>query len=191
MRTDPDHTPVVNRLPRRGTDRVEDAVAWILTAAALLLVVAATVTGLGTYGRAAERAELQRTTTSQVRAVLLEDANATIVDVGGPMPARVAARWLDRNGHEHTGSVVVRQTLPAGAEIDVWIDAAGALTSRPTTTANAVVGGIAAAFGVLCAGGTLLVAVWLAVRRATGSVNARRWEREWAHVEPLWRRTTL
>lgn len=191
MRPDPDQAPVTGRLPRRGTDRVEDVTAWILAAAALLLLVLATVTGLGTYGREAERAELQRTSTLQVRAVLLENANVMISEVGERMPARVPARWTDRAGREHTGLVVVQRTRPAGAEIDVWIDEAGELASRPVTPLNAVVGGILAALGVLGAGGAPLFAAWLGVRRATGVVNARRWDREWAVVEPQWRRNVL
>lgn len=191
MRPDPHHVPVAGRLPRRGTDRVEDVTAWILASVALLLIVVATVIGLGTYGREAERAELQRTSTSHVRAVLLEDANVMIGDVGERMPAQVPARWADGAGRVHTGPVVVQRTRPAGAEIDVWIDEAGELASRPTTPMNAVVGGILAALGVLCAGGAPLVAAWLGVRRVTGVVNGRRWDREWAAVEPQWRRNVL
>jgi hypothetical protein len=191
MPPDPDHPPAASRRPRRGTDRVEDVSAWILATAALLLIVVAVVTGIGTYGREADRAEVQRTSTSQVRAVLLENANVTISEGGGPIPARVPARWTDRDGREHTGPVSVDRTAPAGTEIDVWIDAEGEITTRPTSAMNAVLGGVFAAFGVLCAGGTVLVAAWWGVRRATARVNARRWEREWTDVEPEWRRKAL
>jgi hypothetical protein len=191
MRPDPDHAAVVGPLPRRGTDRVEDVTAWILIVAALLLIVVAGVTGLGVHGREAERAVLDSRSTSQVRSVLLEDAKVMISEVGERMPVRVPARWTDGDGREHTGSVLVQRAQPAGAEIDVWIDGAGEITSRPANLLNAVFGGIVSAFGVLCAGGTLLVAAWLGVRRATGAVNARRWEREWAAVEPHWRRNVL
>jgi hypothetical protein len=44
---------------------------------------------------------------------------------------------------------------------------------------------------VLCVGATVLVVTWLGVRAVTGRFNSRRWEREWARVEPLWRRTVL
>ena len=45
MRRAPDPRPG-GQLPRRATDRVEDAVAWILAAAALALVVVAALTGI-------------------------------------------------------------------------------------------------------------------------------------------------
>jgi hypothetical protein len=166
-------------------------VAWVLTVVALLLVVVAGVTEFATYGHEAEQAELQQASRSQVRAVLLEDATVTLSEGGERMPERVPARWIDRDGREHTGPVLVQRSAPAGTEIDVWIDAAGEVTSRPGSALNAAVGGLVAAFGVLCAGGTLLVAAWLGVRRAIGLVNARRWEHEWDDVEPQWRRNVL
>jgi hypothetical protein len=190
MRPDPDRVPA-NRPPRRGTDRVEDAAAWVLIAAALLLLVVAGVTALDVHGREAERAEAQRASTTQVRAVLLEDARVEIDGQGHVVPERVPARWTDRRGHEHTGAVLVESPGPAGTEIDVWVDPAGAVAARPLHPVSAPAAGIVAAVGVLCAGGTLLLAAWVVVRRLTGCVNARRWEQEWATVEPQWRRHLL
>jgi hypothetical protein len=191
MRPGPDDPPVAGRLPRRRTDRVEDVTAWILATAALLLVLAAGVTGLGTYGREVERGELHRASATQVRAVVLEDAEVLVSEVGERMPVPVLARWTDRDGREHTGPVVVYGVERAGSEVDVWIDAAGEVTSRPGHPANAVVGGIVSAFGVLCAGGMVLIAARWVVRRLTGVANARQWDREWAAVEPQWRRNVL
>jgi hypothetical protein len=191
MRPDPDHAPATGRLPRRTTDRVEDAVAWFLTAAALLLVVVAGVTGLAVQGSEAERAELQSGSRSPARAVLLEEAHVATGDFARPAPMPAMARWTDRDGRQHVGLVPMTRPAPAGTELEVWIDAAGEITSRPVRPENAVAAGIASAFGVLCAGGTLLGATWLGVRRVTLLRNARRWEREWARVEPQWRRTVL
>jgi hypothetical protein len=191
MCLDPDRAPVGGRRPRRPTDRIEDAVAWLLTGAALLLVVVAGVTGIAVHGREAERAELESRSTSQTRAVLLEDVHVATGEHGERMPVHVLARWTDRDGLEHVGGLPTTRSQPGGAEVDVWIDAAGEITSRPVRPANAVFGGITAAVGVLCAGATLLVATWLGVRRVTGLCNSRRWEQEWACVEPQWRRTIL
>jgi hypothetical protein len=186
---DPDGTPVTGPLPRRTSDRVEDAVAWVLTAAALLLVVVAGVTGLAFHGREAERAEVEGLSTAPARAVLLEDAHVAVGEFGRRVP--VAARWTDRDGRGHVGTVLVGRAQPAGAEVDVWVDAAGEITPRPVRPVNAVVGGIVSAVGVLCAGGTLLLASWLGIRHLLRLRNSRRWEQEWARVEPQWRRTVL
>jgi hypothetical protein len=188
MRSVPERPSAEGPLPRRATDRVEDAVAWVLTAAALLLVVIAGVTGLATYGRESARAELESGSRSPVRAVLLEDAQLVVGELGERLPIRAMARWTDRNGLDHSGVLDVGYAELAGSEVEVWVDAAGMVVSRPVRPLNAVVGGIAAGFGVLCAGGTLLVATWLGVRGLTARRNAGHWEREWEQMEPEWRR---
>ncbi|TWF75148.1 hypothetical protein FHX44_111032 [Pseudonocardia hierapolitana] len=191
MRPDPDGAPVAGRLPRRTSDRIEDAVAWFLTGAVLVVIVIGAVTGLAVHRGEAERAELDSRATSQTRAVLLENAHVALSLELGHTPAQVRARWADREGREHVGVVPAMRSQPAGAEVDVWIDAAGEIASRPVHPANAVFGGIVAAIGVVCAGGTPLLAAWFGVRRLTGRYNSRQWEQEWVRVEPLWRRTIL
>jgi hypothetical protein len=179
------------RLPRRLTDHVEELVAWFLTAAALLVVVGACLTGIAVHGREAERAGAGDGSVTQVRAVLLEGVTVTTGDYGMHRIATVPARWTDRGGLEHTGAIVVTRSAPAGTEFAVWTDADGKITAPPLHRVNAVFGGIVAAIGVLCAGATVIVATWLGVRGVTGRVNSRRWERGWARVEPMWRRTLL
>jgi hypothetical protein len=144
-------------------------------------------TGRSARWRSSERLREGITT----RAVLLEDLHVATGEHGERKPVHVLARWTDRDGLEHIGVLLTTRSEPAGAEVDVWIDAAGEITSRPVRPANAVFGGITAAVGVLCAGATLLVATWLGVRRVTGLCNSRRWEQEWACMEPQWRRTIL
>jgi hypothetical protein len=188
MRSEPERPSAMGRLPRRVTDRVEDAVAWVLMVAALLLVVVAGVTGLGVYGAESARAELESGTRSPVRAVLLEDAQLMTGDLGERLPVRVPARWTDRNGLERSGLVDVAYPKSAGTAVEVWVDAEGEVVSRPVRPLNAVVGGITSGFGVLCAGGTLLVATWFGARGLTARRNSRHWERTWEQVEPQWRR---
>ncbi len=188
MRSEPERPSAMGRLPRRVTDRVEDAVAWVLMVAALLLVVVAGVTGLGVYGAESARAELESGTRSPVRAVLLEDAQLMTGDLGECLPVRVPARWTDRNGLERSGLVDVAYPKSAGTAVEVWVDAEGEVVSRPVRPLNAVVGGITSGFGVLCAGGTLLVATWFGARGLTARRNSRHWERTWEQVEPQWHR---
>jgi hypothetical protein len=191
MRSGPEQPSAAGRLPRRASDRVEDAVAWVLMVAGLLLVVVAVVTGLGVYGRESARAELESSSRSQVRAVLLEDAQLLTGALGEQLPVRAPARWTDGNGIEHSGVVDVAGVKPAGTEVEVWVDAAGEAVSRPMTPLTTVIGGITTAIGVLCAGGSLLAAMWFGVRGLTARRNARGWEREWEQVEPGWRRHLL
>jgi uncharacterized membrane protein YedE/YeeE len=191
MRSEPERHSAVGPLPRRVTDRVEDAVAWVVMAAGLLLVMAAAVTGIAVHGGESARADLESRSRSQVRAVLVEEAWLRAGDLGERLPIRALARWSGPDGREHTGTVDVGGVARAGTEVAVWVDAAGVAVSRPVRPVNAVVGGITAGFGVLCAGGTLLGAMWFAVRGLTGRSNARRWGREWEQAEPGWRRHLL
>lgn len=178
------------RLPRRPTDRVEDLVAWVLTAAALLVVAAACLTGIAVHGREAARVD-DTESASRVAAVLLEAATVTTGEYGMHRLVTAPARWTDHAGREHVDAVVVTRSAPAGTEIAVWIDADGRITTPPMRPVTAVFGGIVAATGVLCVGATLLVAIWLGVRAVTGQLNSRRWEEGWARVEPRWRRSVL
>jgi hypothetical protein len=184
-----DRTPVParDRLPCRLTDRVEDAVAWFLTAAALILVVAAGITGFAMHNRQVERAEVESATRWPTSAVLLEDAPLMVGGYGERLPVQVAARWTDRTGTEHTGMVTSGTAMSAGSVVEIWLDEEGRVVDRPVQLLGAVLFGIGAAGGVLAIGGALLYALWAAVRSLTAAANDRRWEREWAHVEPEWR----
>jgi hypothetical protein len=92
-----------------------------------------------------------------------------------------------RDGTEHTGPISVRRPAAAGSAVQVWVDADGQSVDEPAQPLGAVLAGAGAAAGVLTAGGALVYLLWSAVRALTGAVNDRRWEREWARVEPEWR----
>jgi hypothetical protein len=179
---DPGSRPDGPRLPRRATDRVEDAVALLLTVAALVLLVVAGLAGIAVHG---EQAEAAREVT-QSRAVLLEDAKVIITDeLGRSMPTPVQARWIDRSGIVRTGDIVASISAPAGTEIDVWLAPDGEVSTTPLGR-TPVLTGIVVAAAVLLAGTAILGAVWCGVRHVIAVCNARRWEREWARVGPEW-----
>jgi len=182
--------PATGRLPRRATDRVEDIAAWVLTAGALLVIVGACLTGLTVHGDDGDDAASDGSM-SRTRVVLLEDAVVATGEYGLHHLVPTPVRWVDRAGAEHTGSVVMTSSAAAGTEVVVWVDATGTITGPPVRPMNPVLGGVVAATGVLCAGGAALAVLWLGVRAVTGRLNSRRWAREWARVEPLWRRTVL
>lgn len=188
VRPDPRRPPESQGLPRRSTDRVEDVAVWLLGAATLVLIVVAGLTGLAVHGQQIERARSEGISRMQVRAVLLEDVVIVKGERGGDIPVRAEARWPDRDGVQHTGGVIVRRAAVAGEHVDVWVDRSGAIAAPPTRPENVVVTAILAVVGVLVAGGTVLLACWYTVRILIGGWNARRWEQEWARVEPVWSR---
>jgi hypothetical protein len=173
------------RIPRRVTDVVEDAVAWLLTAASLLLVALALATGVGAHDRAAERARTEAMQLTTVTATLLEPTPGVVSESGYRPPVDVQARWIGPDGVPRTGRVPVVGAAAAGSDVTVWLDRDGAVTWR-SSGIEAVASGVVSGIGVLFVGGVVLVVVWLLVRRAIGAINARRWAREWAVVGPEW-----
>src|SRR6185295_5765905 len=111
--------PTTAGLPRRVTDRVEDAVAWALLACALLVVAVGVVTGMAVCAATVERARVEAAERTPTTAVLVQDvptvpfANPTT----GRMP--VAATWRDAVGGVHTGVVEAGVGLAAGAVVPV------------------------------------------------------------------------
>ena len=58
-------------------------------------------------------------------------------------------------------------------------------------SAEAVASGIGAALTVVALSWAMLSLVWSTVRRLTAARNAAAWARQWARVEPRWRRSVL
>lgn len=179
--------PPAERLTRRGTDRVEDVAAWLIGAAALVLLVVAVVSGVAVHRAEEERALFETATQTPATAVVLEDMQV-VPEGEESRSARVMASWTDADGTDFTGRITVRSTVWAGDQVGVWIDPAGRIAPPPAQPANAVVAGAMAFLGVLFVGGTALATVWYALRGVTGAYNSRRWEREWAQVGPVWSR---
>ena len=103
-------------------------------------------------------------------------------------PSDVPGRWIGPDSQPRTGLVTVGAGTNAGDEVRIWIGQDGARVSAPPTQSNAVGAGLLSGLGVLLVGGTVVGGVWLLVRRATASANARRWEREWDTIGPRWTR---
>lgn len=103
-------------------------------------------------------------------------------------PVTVAASWRDRSGVGHVGSVSVPQGLQAGSTVPIWTDRSGSAVPPPTSTNDALLGGVVAAGLILGAAASVLACVWALVRQAALVYNCACWEREWRAVEPVWTR---
>ena len=175
-------------LPRRRTDRVEDLVAWLVTTLGLLAVLGSLL-----VGHAAHQAALGRASAAgPVRAVLLADAPpAPAADQRVPSPRlRAPVAWTGPDGAAHVASVSVAPALPAGSAVTLWVDRAGRVVADPAErSAEAWAFGISAGLTVVALSWALLTLAWSAVCRVTASRNAAGWAREWARVEPRWRRS--
>ncbi|NMH99307.1 hypothetical protein [Pseudonocardia acidicola] len=177
-------------MPRRHTDRVEDALAWLLSSLALLVLLAAILAGFAVHGREMARVQRENGERTPVNAVLLTASPVLPASQGSPWlaPSRVPASWTGPDGKPHTGLVTVRGILKAGATVRSWVDRSGALAPAPSSAASAGISAVIVALGVLGAGWTLLGSLWVGGRHLIAARNDARWTREWERVEPQWSR---
>jgi len=176
------------RRPGRWTDRVEDATAWILLTAGLLMVLLAGVYGTAVHDRLTDQARAEALDRKPTVATLLNAAPTIGSDSTLSMPVEVAATWPDRAGVPHTGTVPAPQGLAADTTVQIWIDRSGAPVPEPTSDGDALDLAIITAAITVLAGAIVLTALWCVVRRITLSYNCAAWEREWREVAAIWSR---
>jgi hypothetical protein len=172
-----------HRFPRRVTDRVEDAAAWVLTAAALFVLLGAVLSGLDVYGGTVDRGRTAAHQRRPVAAVLMDAPVPN--DAPGSLTVR-SAHYVDAAGGEHDIVTTVAGQAPVGATVLAWVDREGRVVNAPPTLWDAVVLGALAGVGIAIVGGLVLGAVWLVLRRWLDHRNAADWGHGWARVEPEW-----
>jgi hypothetical protein len=176
-----------NRL-RRVSDRVEDWAAWVLLAGGMLVILLSCVIGVRVHDQLVEQGRREALDRTPGIARLLAASPTLPSDYDTSSPVIVAASWRDRSGVEHAGSVSVPQGLQTGSTVPIWTDRSGSAVPSPTSTNDALLGGVVVAGLVLGAAASVLVCVWALVRQATLVYNCGCLEREWRAVEPVWTR---
>jgi hypothetical protein len=188
MRRRAGRSPAKDTVLRRGTDRFEDAVAWVLMSIGLVLLVVAVMIGVGTRAGAIERAAAVRATHTEVAATVLADVPVLAAEGATSTKRWATARWVERDGTTREDVVLVPGGVRAGTQVTVWVDRNGRIGPSPTSDAEALIVAVLGAFFTLLFGGILLGGAWAVVRRVTIAHNVRRWEEEWARVGPEWTR---
>jgi hypothetical protein len=176
------------RIPRRGTDWLEDAAAWVLISLGLIGAALSIIAGMQVHGNLLERAQLESSARTPVRAVLLQDAPvipSADDQENGPM-VQVPVRWVDTDGTERVDEATVSGLPRAGDTVRLWADRDHHLVPPPTTADDAAAAGVVAAGISLFLSVALLLVLWCGVRHYAFTRNRARWEREWAEVEPRW-----
>ncbi len=165
----------------RPGDRLE-LLSLVLCA---LLTVLAVPVGLAVAATvatdAAAEARSQQEQRREVPAVLLQDSRP----VTG-MTAVALASWTAPGGGSRAGEVSAPTGTRAGDTVRIWIDADGRRTGEPLSPTGvrvtAAVAGTVTALLLAASAAALHAAVRVVLDRS----RARRWEREWAEVEPVW-----
>jgi hypothetical protein len=172
-------------LRARGTDRLEDFVAWLLTSLAAGIVLLAVAIGQLGHDHTLQRASTESAARTLAAATLLEDADGALL-ADGARPRTELAQWTTPDGREVQGRVVVSTRHVAGDVVSVWLDRTGHLVAAPINPTSASVVGWTWGLAVVLAGWAVLALLWTGVHAWTAHHNAATWARDWAMVEPTW-----
>src|SRR5690242_19547114 len=156
----------------RWTDRVEDATAWLLLTAGLLMVLLADVYGTAVHDRLSDQARAEALNRTPTVATLLNAAPTIGSDATLSTPVEVAATWTDRAGVPCTGTVPAPQGLAADTTVQIWIDRSGSPVPEPTSDGDALEIAIITAAITVLGGAIVLTALWWVV--SPGPVGAGR-----------------
>ena len=165
---------------------MEDAAAWMVTAAGLFVLLLACSAGSTCIVPSVTWGVLPSGKGPRWTRSWFADAPLWEQEPAGPAVASRPARYTDAAGRQREVVLIIPGRPPTGTVVAVWVDREGAMTARPPTPADAVVLGVVTALGITAVGGVALLAVSIVVRRQSDRRNAAAWAREWAHVEPEW-----
>ncbi len=161
----------------------------------LLLVVAASpVAGVAVVGASTTRLEAvaarQQADRQPVDAVLLEDAERpadSTAAPGVPVLVPVRARWSAATDVPPEGTVLAAAGTRTGATLHVWLGPDGEEVAPPMDPRDVAGLALLRCIPVLIAVPLVAWALYAGLAAALDAHRARRWEREWAAVEPTWR----
>jgi hypothetical protein len=176
---------------KRRSDRIQAIGRFLVALSFLVAPPLAVATVTATTAHLQSVADAEAGERSSTRAVLLEDAGPPHRDISGegsPSVVSVQARamWTGPDGTEREGIVLVPPRTQLGTAVPVWVDREGNLTRAPLDRAeipdSAYVVGALPLLGVPLVTWTLYAVLCFTL----DARRERRWEQEWAAVEPDW-----
>ena len=181
--------PRAEPLPRRVTDRIAAAAAWVLASLAVLTAVIAVVTAARLYGDEMRQARLDVAERTSVQAVLIEPTTTRtpLARIGRAAPRTVVSvpvRYTSPDQVDHVAVVRVRGPLAAGSRVPVWLDRSGRSSRHRPDPAARSAAQRAAHWG--CSRPGRPSSVRRGPRGPPPWAAAARWEKEWAQFEPRW-----
>lgn len=173
---------------RRRSDRVQ---SWArIVAGALLLVgcLAAAMVGHTRYERRLAADGVDARSGYRVTGRVVSDAVIVSAPDGYPVRGTVRVAWRDRAGRHHGDWFVLRSDIRT---VPLWVGADGrASTTMPLGDRPAVAGASVGLLTLFAAAGGIGIA-YLALVIVLTCRRLAEWQRQWASVEPGWRRQTL
>ena len=169
---------------RRRIDRLQWAVATVLTVVFLLGAPPAAKVVADHVYRSGMRVERQEATTRhQVEATVVHGEQAGSAPGGTTQPATVRMRWAAPDGSPRVGDIPTRGISVTGARQRIWIDDAGNATAPPRRHIKTISNAVYAASGTATAIALLLLIPYAVLRRCCDQRRYELWDSEWAHVD--------
>lgn len=185
--------PVIRRVAlapgplRRGQDRLESLALVLLVCGLLAAAVAGVAAARAGSAEGRQQAAAAAADRQQVPARLVDPVAAP---VGESWDSRLrrqwTAVWSGPDGTGHQGTVTVAAGAQAGSSVLVWIGRDGTREPAPLTADEVTGRAVGQGLGVFVG---LAVLLWAAHAGAGALIErsrSRRWEAEWASVEPSW-----
>ena len=176
----------LGRLPRRLTDHVEDAAAWLLATIALFVLLLAIWGGTVVYADALDQSRFEHGQRTQVEDLLLDDPPPGYREADSDGLGWRSVRFADTSGSDHVADVWVTGRQPAGSTVRLWVDRNDRVMPAPLTQTDAVVISATAGIALTALGAAVLASMWFGLRRLLDIRNSVAWDQEWAEVEPVW-----
>ncbi len=172
---------------KRGTDRLQFVARVLLLVTVLTAIPVALAVVTADYSQGRATAAAPAAERHQVTATLLVDAAASR-DAAHPDAATAKVTWTPPSGTAREGVLAVPGGAKAGSTVTIWIDDSGDVTRRPATSGDVA----AEAFGIglltLMAISLVAATAFVIFRKVQDRGRLRRWEADWAVVEPVWTR---
>jgi hypothetical protein len=169
---------------RRPSDRIEGAVALLLSAAFLAAVIAAPVFGAAIY-------RSQRAAAARMHPAVAVLAQNGPYDGGVAGDGQALARWPVPGGRQRSG-LLTTQTAPgiwgasAGTRVPVWLNASGEPAEPPPGATVVLFTAIVIAISAACGAGIALILCYWLFRLVLDRRRLAAWESAWALTGPRW-----
>lgn len=176
---------------QRDSDRFQAKVRLVLFVFMLLGCLVGAFLGHASYEQEVARsaADVGRgyEATAQVRSVDV----ATADPQSGATQRVVNLTWRDKADRAQRQRVVVPERQHVGATMQIWVDADGRASRQQPPQSRAVAAGMGAALFTVLFTVIILLGVYGAVAFVLDRRRLAAWGRQWAVVEPHWRRQVL
>lgn len=172
---------------RRPVDRVVAvAVLGLLVAAVTVVPALALSSGKAEYVAQRREAAAAMSSHHVVDAVVLTAPEAAGSEPGGGASVRADVGWTGHDGRPRAERAEVPSSSRTGSRVPVWVDGADRVAPTPPTEATSSASATGTAVGVLALGLLGCAGIMKTVRAVADGWARRRWEWEWANVEPDW-----